>query len=156
MTLSPLLINEILGRNYMLDTSGLKLHLYKIYKIMRAGMLTANQRVIPGYEEVQAKNEKYILKNGAYIIRYKEYIRVPENAIALTIPRSSLLRMGATIHTAVWDPGYEGQGIGLLVVFNEKGIILSKGVHIAQLIFFKVIGESLKYNGIYKGEKDTT
>ncbi len=151
---SPLLLNKIFKEEYIPDNSGLKLHVYRVYEFVSDGALLRNERSIPEYREVPSDNDTYILGKGAYIVRYKEYVRIPKNMIALTIPRSSLLRMGATIHTAVWDSGYEGQGIGLLVVFNEHGIRLSKGTHVAQLVFFKVLGESLTYEGIYKGEKE--
>ncbi len=154
MALSPILLNKILGEEYALDTSGLKLHVHKIYEFSSRGALLRDERIIPEYKEALLENDTYVLSKGAYIVRYKEYVKIPENMIALTIPRSSLLRMGATIHTAVWDSGYEGQGIGLLIVFNKYGILISKGVHIAQLVFFKVFGKSLTYEGIYKGERD--
>ncbi len=154
MAVSPVFLNKIFKEEYALDTSGLKLHVYRIYEFASSGALLGDKRNIPEYKEALSENDTYILSKGAYIVRYKEYVRIPENMIALTIPRSSLLRMGATIHTAVWDSGYEGQGIGLLVVFNENGIQLSKGTHVAQLVFFKVFGKSLTYEGIYKGERD--
>lgn len=154
MVISPIVLNRIFKGEYILDTSGLKLHVHRIYKFSSHGALLKYKRNIPKYEEALLENDVYILNKGAYLVRYKEYIKIPKNTIALTIPRSSLLRMGATIHTAVWDPGYEGQGIGLLIVFNENGIQISKEAHIAQLVFFKVFGKSLIYGGIYKGERD--
>ncbi|MEM2452891.1 MAG: deoxyuridine 5'-triphosphate nucleotidohydrolase, partial [Ignisphaera sp.] len=75
---------------------------------------------------------------GGYRIRYREIVKVPENTIAIAIPRSTLLRIGATIHTAVWDPGYEGRGEGLLVVFNNHGIEIEHGAQIAQLVFISL------------------
>ncbi len=153
--LSPILLDKIFNGEYLLDTSGLKLHVHKIYEFRSAGRLLTHERSLPEYEEVSTENDDvYRLNKGTYIIRYKEYVKVPIDTIALTIPRSSLLRMGATIHTAVWDAGYEGQGIGLLVVFNEHGIYISKGAHVAQLVFFKVLGKSILYNGMYKGERE--
>ncbi len=156
MALSPLLIKQILNvPDEILDTSGIKLHLWKIYVFKGNGLLGIRHRRLPEYEELEPKdNEYYHLPTGAYVVRYKEYVRIPEHCIGIVLPRSSLLRMGATIYSAVWDPGYEGQGIGLLAVFNPYGLDLLKNSHIAQLVLFKVEGKPRIYQGVYKGERD--
>ena len=135
------------------DCAGIKLTLHSIHMIDEPGELSINTRKIPKYRELVCTT-KCLVPMGAYIVRYNEYVKIPNGYIGLAIPRSSLLRMGVTIHSAVWDPGYEGQGIGLMIVFNHHGVILSKGVQIAQLVYFKMSGETQKvYNGVYKGEK---
>lgn len=96
----------------------------------------------------------FSLPPGAYIVRYREYVKIPDDCIALAIPRSSLLRMGATLYTAVWDPGYKGRGYGLLAVFNNRGIVLEKGAQIAQLVYIKMTGRtSFTYRGTFYGER---
>jgi len=96
--------------------------------------------------------EKIKLPPGAYRITYREIVRIPEDCIGLLFPRSSLLRMGATIFGALWDPGYEGRGQGLLVVFNPHGIIVHRNARIAQIVFLK--GKKVKgYRGAYQGER---
>ena len=41
--------------------------------------------------------------------------------MALARPRSSLLRSGVAIHTAVWDAGYSGRSQALLTVHHPAG-----------------------------------
>ena len=64
------------------------------------------------------------------------------------------MRIGASLYTAVWDPGYEGRGSGLLVVHNKNGIYIEKGAQIAQLVFIRMNKPTKKlYRGSYFREK---
>ncbi len=62
-------------------------------------------------------------------------------------PRSSLLRMGCTIYTAVHDPGYEGQPTYLMHVLNP--IIIYKDARIAQIVYIECNKVNGEYEGIY-------
>jgi len=62
---------------------------------------------------------------------------------AIAKPRSSLLRCGVTVETAVWDAGYSGRSESLLVVFNNNGFRLRKNARILQLLFFR-LGEEVR------------
>ncbi len=138
-----------------LDCAGLKLTVKKIYRIYGRGELWVSDKKIPSYIEAPSSNNVYFLEPGAYIVRYNEYVRIPNGYIGLAIPRSSLLRMGATLHTAVWDPGYEGMGVGLLTVYNDEGVIIERNTQIAQLIYLKMTGlTKFTYKGVFKGEKE--
>ncbi|MEM0319986.1 MAG: hypothetical protein QXS67_01040, partial [Candidatus Nezhaarchaeales archaeon] len=75
------------------------------------------------------------------------------NYVAIGLPRSSLMRMGATIISALWDPGYEGRGEGLLLVENPYGIILERNARVIQLIFVRLESEpESEYRGSYMYE----
>lgn len=107
-------------------------------------------RRIPKGEKLEFDG-KTRLEAGSYIVTYGETVAIPEDAVGIVLPRSSLMRMGATVISALWDPGYEGRGQGLLVVFNRHGIVLHKGARIAQLFLIK--GRSSgKYSGKFQGE----
>ena len=132
-----------------IQPNGVDLTVSEVYEITEMGQLRKESRKIPEYKVL--KGEKWSLKPGGYVIRYGEWIKIPLNAVGLVLPRSSLLRMGATIYTALWDSGYEGRGIGLLQVFNPHGILLEKGSRIAQLIFISARSYG-EYKGIWKKE----
>ncbi len=138
-----------------LDCSGIKLTLDEVYLPSSRGVIDLDNKTIPNYIRVREdENGFFFLKKGSYIVRYREYVKIPEDAIALAIPRSSLLRSGTTLFTAVWDPGYEGRGYGLLVVYNGHGIMIRRGAQIAQLVFIKMSEKSMKlYRGMYYKEK---
>lgn len=138
-----------------LDCSGLKLTLDEVYIIRSEGFVDLSSKLLPNYEVFSPdSNGIYVLSRGYYVIRYGEYVRVPRDSIALALPRSTLIRSGATLFTAVWDPGYEGRGYGLLVVFNDYGIRVRRGSQVAQLVFIKMLEESaIQYRGSYYGER---
>ena len=46
------------------------------------------------------------LSQGSYLITLNEVVHLPNDIMALARPRSSLLRSGVAVHTAVWDAGY--------------------------------------------------
>ncbi len=137
-----------------LDCAGVKLTLCEVYELEGVGEILPEGKSIPRYLRVeQDERGIYDLKRGAYVVRYCEYVRVPEDSMALAIPRSSLLRSGATLFTAVWDPGYEGRGYGLLLVLNEHGVRIGAGSQIAQLVYMKLAEKSaIPYRGTYHRE----
>jgi len=96
---------------------------------------------------------KLYLAQGSYKIVYNEYVSVPMDACALGFPRSSLLRCGADVRCAVWDPGYHGRSESLLVVNSQHGITLHKDAKVMQLVFMRLESAAHKgYEGQYKGE----
>jgi len=92
------------------------------------------------------------LMPGAYIITYNEIVHLPRNIMALATPRSSLLRCGVTINTAVWDAGYSGRSQSLMVVYNPQGFRLQRNARIVQLVFLQLTEETEGYQGTYQGE----
>jgi dUTP pyrophosphatase len=86
-------------------------------------------------------------------ITYNEVVHLPQNIMALGLPRSSLLRCGVNIHTAVWDAGYSGRSQSLLVVYNPMGFLLHRNAKVLQLIFFQLSRPVEQgYTGIFQGE----
>jgi len=132
-----------------IQPAGIDLTVGEIFIFKSAGILTRKTRELPALEKL--KGEKWHLTPGAYLVRYAEKVEVPHNAIGIVLPRSSLLRMGATIFSAVWDPGYVGRGVGLLTVFNPRGITLEKGARVAQMIFIDARAKG-RYRGLFLRE----
>ncbi|MFH1646931.1 MAG: deoxyuridine 5'-triphosphate nucleotidohydrolase [Chloroflexota bacterium] len=89
---------------------------------------------------------------GIYTITYNEVVHLPKHIMALGRPRSSLLRCGVTVGTAVWDAGYSGRSQSLLVVYHPRGFRVQQNARIIQLVFYELTGETEGYNGIYQGE----
>ena len=84
---------------------------------------------------------------------FNEIVSIPSDAAALARARSSLLRCGAALETALWDPGYRGRSQSLLVVYNPAGLRLKKNARLMQLIFLRLEKEAEKlYSGRYQGE----
>lgn len=89
---------------------------------------------------------------GAYIITFNEIVHLPCNLTALGLPRSSLLRSGVTIHTAVWDAGYSGRSQALMVIYNERGFEVQQNARLLQLIFLPLGKDTTPYHGSYQNE----
>ena len=93
------------------------------------------------------------LPAGSYLVTFNEIVHLPKNIVALGRPRSSLLRCGVTIHSAVWDAGYSGRSQSLMVVYNPAGLRLQRNARILQLVFFLLDQEvSQGYSGRFQGE----
>ena len=70
---------------------------------------------------------------------------------AIARPRSSLLRMGVTVETAVWDAGYRGRSEALLIVYNSAGFYIKKDARVVQLIFMRMENAVQQgYSGRYR------
>ncbi len=154
MALAPEDLMRILGvPPENLDCGGLKLHLWKVFRLIGKGKLGKDRKRLPPVDEVEPRNGVFKLDPGCYRIRYAEVVRVPANCVAIALPRSSLLRMGATIFSAVWDPGYEGRGEGMMIVANPFGVEIEVGAQVAQLVFISMARATARvYRGSYYRE----
>ncbi|MCX8184157.1 MAG: deoxyuridine 5'-triphosphate nucleotidohydrolase [Sulfolobales archaeon] len=155
MVVPPQALLELGFSTEQLDCAGVKLTLCEVYELEGAGEIVSDSKSIPRYIRVEPNYEGvFELLSGSYIVRYCEYVKIPEDSIALAIPRSSLLRSGVALFTAVWDPGYEGRGYGLMSVLNKYGVKLGIKTQIAQLVYVKLTEKSaLLYRGTYYLEK---
>lgn len=110
-------------------------------------------RKLPIYQPLPWDEEGWLfLPKGCYKIVFNETVSIPKDMCAIARPRSSLLRMGATVHTAVWDAGYRGRSEALLVVYNESGFFIKKDTRAIQLIFMRLDSEQEGYSGQYMNE----
>lgn len=93
------------------------------------------------------------LAPGPYLAVLNERISLPLHIMALMQPRSSLLRSGVTVHTAVWDAGYRGRSQVMLSVLNPHGFRIGRNARIGQLVFFNLDQKLLEgYTGQYQDE----
>lgn len=95
------------------------------------------------------------LEKGAYFVDLNEITTIPHDAIGILLPRSTLLRNGLDVRTALFDPGYSGQPKVMLVSYRKARI--EKFARIGQLIILKSDAEfTQKYSGRYQGEKSSS
>jgi len=151
----PPLVEGWLDLDKQVQANGFDLTLREVAVPQSMGSIPAagGQRVISDLSPLAFDGlDSMELVAGIYIITYNEIVHLPKNIMALGRPRSSLLRCGVTVGTAVWDAGYEGRSQSLLVVYNYRGFRVQKNARITQLVFFTLTGESEGYNGVYQGE----
>src|ERR1700694_482944 len=152
---TPPLIEDV-DLHLQLQPNGVDLRVERVQRLTSPGLLGAadNVREPAAREDVQAdKDGWWDLHRGAYVITYREKVNLPTDLMALSRPRSSLLRSGVAIHGAVWDAGYSGRGEGLLAVLNSRGYRLQRGARVAQRVFFRLSAPTAEgYKGKYHGE----
>lgn len=133
--------------------NGIDLSLDTAWQLAEAGRLGVSDtdRHHPRREPVAFDAAGWLeLQPGSYVVRYAEWVALPRDCAGLTFPRSSLLRMGVHVPTAVWDAGYTGRGEALLVVANPHGSRLQRGARIAQLVVFRLTRRTAGYTGRYQ------
>jgi dUTP pyrophosphatase len=92
------------------------------------------------------------LPRGAFLVVLNEVVNLPLHIMALAWPRSSLLRSGAAIHTAVWDAGYSGRSQVLLTVHNPLGYRVARDARLLQMVFMYLDRPTEAYRGRFQGE----
>lgn len=136
--------------------NGIDLSIDAVWRFLDSGLLGAASadRQLPDREELVADSDGWWkLSSGAYGIRYGEWVEIPPDCGGLCFPRSSLLRMGLHVPTAVWDAGYAGRGEGLLLVTNPHGTRLQRGARVVQLVLFRLTATpGSAYAGRYQHE----
>jgi len=151
----PPLIESFVNLEEQLQPNGFDLTLKEVAMIQSVGQIAVSNKnrqisslcplVFNGMDNVD-------LVPGSYIITFNEIVNMPKNLMALGAPRSSLLRCGVTVQTAVWDAGYSGRSQSLMIVYNPYNFRVQRNARIAQLVFFELAEETEGYKGAYQGE----
>ena len=151
----PPLIEGFINLDEQLQPNGVDLTLRDIALFQSPGKIaTSNrQRLVSDLAPLVFDGLGFIyLAPGSYSITYNEIVHLPKDIMALATPRSSLLRCGVTVSTAVWDAGYSGRSQSLMVVYNPQGFRLQRNARIVQLVFLRLTGETEGYQGSYQEE----
>jgi len=151
----PTLVEGWQDLEEQVQTNGFDLTLRDIAMPQSQGCIGVSnrQRRLPDMAPLMFDSMGFMdLVPGIYHITYNEIVHLPRNIMALARPRSSLLRCGVTVETAVWDAGYSGRSESLMVVFNPRGFRIQKNARVVQLVFWELTGETEGYRGRYQGE----
>ncbi|MSQ13893.1 MAG: deoxyuridine 5'-triphosphate nucleotidohydrolase [Dehalococcoidia bacterium] len=153
---APALVEGYLDLDTQLQPNGFDLTLASIAVFTEGGQLgpTDADRRLAGTAELPFDADGYVtLRQGPYLFRMNETVNLPLDVMALGRPRSSLLRSGVAVNTAVWDAGYRGRSQALMVVHHPKGFRVARDTRVLQLVFFRLeraVGRG--YEGKYQGE----
>jgi dUTP pyrophosphatase len=147
------LVREYLDLDTQLTPNGFDLSLKEIHVFKGQGYVdfsNKNRRV----SETEPLNfdHKLFLNTGAYKIVYNEIVDLPNDVLAIGRTRSTLLRCGVSVVSAVFDAGYVGRCESLLIVSNPHGFMVERDARVLQLIFLRLLSASEGYSGVYKGE----
>src|SRR3990172_12777683 len=153
---NPPLVEKMIDPGTQVQPNGIELTLQRVEVHDGSGSIAFDnsERRLPETKNLDFDNEGWMhLPGGSYKIVFNEIVNIPKNIAAIAKPRSSLLRCGVTVETAVWDAGYSGRSESLLVVYNDKGFRVKKDARVLQLLFFR-LGEEVRkgYSGVYQNE----
>jgi len=151
----PPLIEGYLDLEEQVQPNGFDLTLRDIALLQSPGVIAISnsQRVVSDLAPLVFDGMGFIdLPPGIYSITFNEIVHLPNDIMALARPRSSLLRCGVTVDTAVWDAGYSGRSQSLMIVYHSQGFRLQKNARVLQLIFMRLTEETDGYRGTYQGE----
>ena len=145
---NPALVEGYVDLEQQLQPNGFDITLRDVAMLQNMGQIGKDnaQRQLPDLAPLIFDNQGFMeLIPGSYIITYNEIVHIPTNLMALARPRSSLLRCGVNIGTAVWDAGYSGRSQSLMLVYNSKGFRVQKDARVAQLVFMTLTAETESY-----------
>ena len=151
-----ILVESMIDPTIQTQMCGIELTLQSIEVFLSSGSLAFenSERKLPVTKEIGFDDNGWTkLEAGSYLVTFNEIVNIPRNVAAIARARSSLLRCGATLETALWDPGYRGRSQSLLVVYNPHGLRLKKNARLMQLVFLRLEKDAEKlYEGKYQGE----
>ncbi len=151
----PPLIEGWVDLKQQVQPNGVDLTLREVALLQSPGRIAVadSQRLVSDLAPLVFDGMGFIdLMPGAYSITYNEIVHLPKNIMALATPRSSLLRCGVMVNTAIWDAGYSGRSQSLMVVYNPHGFRLQRNARIVQLVFLRLTQKTEGYRGAYQKE----
>lgn len=98
--------------------------------------------------------EGWLLYPGTYDITFNEGCKIPNNRVAFIKQRSSLWRNGALINSPVFDPGFETEFMGTIMLVTQT-IFIEENARVAQ-IYFHECEPAEMYDGQWQNDKQRT
>lgn len=93
----------------------------------------------------------WILHPGTYNITFNEGCKIPNNRVGFIKQRSSLYRNGAVINSPVFDPGFETELMGTIMIVTNV-IFIEEKARVAQMYFYEC-EPAEKYDGQFQNDK---
>lgn len=122
----------------------------KAYLDADSKMHFMNMNKYSALEHFDNGESEFVLYAGThYAVDFMETVSVPERYCAIIYPRSSLLRAGAFVTSALWDTGFEGQLGGFIRPMCD--LYIHPKARIAQIVFTKANFNGHRYDGRYQG-----
>ena len=134
---------------------GYDLTVKSIKKYLSGGCVSLDKTTPAGLYAISCVDNKYILSPGMYSLTFHQGCKIPSNVKASIVHRSSILRCGGLITSGVYDPGFEVEEMGaVLVVFQE--LIIEKDARVAQIVMEQCndVAEEDLYRGQWQKNKD--
>ena len=126
-------------------------------KQINGGMVLADKTIVEDYTEIfptQGSTGKYLykLEPGTYSLTFEQGCKLDNTHTAFVRHRSSVLRCGGIITSGVYDPGFEVDEMGAVLIAT-RSITIEKGARVAQIIMMENNPAEL-YDGQFQKGKD--
>lgn len=93
----------------------------------------------------------WLLYPGTYEVTFNEGCKIPANRVAFIKQRSSLYRNGVVINSPIFDPGFETDWMGTIMIVT-KTIFIEENARVAQIYFHECESAEL-YDGQWQNDK---
>ena len=128
----------------------------KEVKRINGGTVLSDKTIVDSYTGVTEYElegrVRFSLEPGTYSLTFEQGVKLPSNKTAFIRHRSSILRCGGIITSGVYDPGFEVDEMGAVLIATQP-IMIEKGARVAQIIIFDN-SEAQLYDGQWQGTKD--
>ncbi len=128
----------------------------KEVKRINGGTVLSDKTIVDSYTGVTEYElegrVRFSLEPGTYSLTFEQGVKLPSNKTAFIRHRSSILRCGGIITSGVYDPGFEVDEMGGVLIATQP-ITIEKGARVAQIIIFDN-SEAQLYDGQWQGTKD--
>lgn len=137
--------------------NGIDLRLKEVYlpeNISRGVFgITKGQKVIPQLIKIPTLDGTYILNpEKKYFINCGR-IDIPKDCVQFYYLRSTLMRAGLELYSAVGDAGYSGDLIFAVKVSGVSSIMIEENERIVQAVTHKLTSQTEGYDGDYQNNK---
>ena len=122
------------------------------------GMVLKDKTILNTYTPVPLTKidgvEGWLLYSGAYDITFHEGCKIASNRVGMIRQRSSLLRNGAIIASSIFDPGFETDNMGTIMIVTAT-IFIEQDARVGQMYFHEcaVVAEENLYSGQFQNDK---
>lgn len=141
---------------------GVDLEVIKISQIIGGGIVPKQGKTsLPEYKEIEIDQtlegedrKGWFLNPGAYDITLKQGCKIPNNQRLQIVQRSSLLRNGIILASSMFDPGFETENIGTVMIVNAP-IFIEFEARVGQAYTTEVneVKEEDLYNGQFQKDQ---
>jgi len=122
------------------------------------GMVLKDKTKLNNYTPVEHTNidgyKGWLLQPGAYDITFHEGCKIAANRVGMIRQRSSLLRNGAIIASSIFDPGFETDNMGTIMIVTAT-IFIEQDARVGQMYFHECdeVAEDKLYSGQFQNDK---
>ena len=130
----------------------------KIGKVLKVGRVLKDKTELTTYIPIETINldgdKGWLLYQGVYDITFHEGCKIDANRVGMIRQRSSLLRNGAIIASSIFDPGFETENMGTIMIVTAT-IFIEQDARVGQMYFHECdeVAEDKLYSGQFQNDK---